>query len=378
MGNLHITHNPPTGKWNVGIGCSVFSFCEVNSNCTYSNMRKVLTWRKVSLFCLFFLLTYVFVITDLDNYKHVQQYKYDGTEKRRKQHSSRPLGNGIPKLIDVKKQAEQQSKRKEFIHNQCLQSPQQSIESIQDTIGSHVMINDKYKLMFCYIPKIGCTTWKRIFLVLSGFLNSTLDLKPGEVKAAFPNITTLKQLPAKEALEKLNTYTKITFVRHPFSRVLSAFRSKLRPGLKFDYTKQWRDNLGQYIMNQYRSKENITDNYDLSFSEFVRYLGDNAQRHHRYFNNNHFYSQYKTCLPCHVNYDYIGTMETFKDDAEYMLNTLVRDRFVELPIVSGTNSSSLRLQGDYYFKVPLDYLELLYKRYRDDFKMFGYSPNGFL
>ncbi|XP_033098107.1 carbohydrate sulfotransferase 10-like [Anneissia japonica] len=373
MGNRYSRHNPKKDQRQV-TRITVLSICGVNnSQASQNTMKKLISPRTALLFLVFLLLVYVFIITGSDEYSY-SNVRGRGNDKQR----HRPTGNRIPKFIDVQKRQEEQIKRKAFIYKKCQQlhvtdSPY-SVEDIQDTIGRNIMVNDKYKLLFCFIPKVGCTTWKRIFLVLNGFINTTLDLKPGEVKAVFSNITTLKQTTAIEALKKLKTYTKITFVRHPFSRVLSAFRSKLRPGLKFDYTKQWRDNLGRYIMKRYRSGTNRST-YDLTFTEFVRYLGDETQKTHYYYDNNHFYSQHKTCLPCHIDYDYIGTMETFKDDAEYILNALVKDRFIELPMVAGTNSSSFSLQQEYYSKVPLHLLKLLYTRYQRDFQIFGYLPN---
>ena len=36
----------------------------------------------------------------------------------------------------------------------------------------NILYIDKYKLIYCVIPKVGCTNWKKVFLYLSGKLKS--------------------------------------------------------------------------------------------------------------------------------------------------------------------------------------------------------------
>ena len=38
--------------------------------------------------------------------------------------------------------------------------------------------------------------------------------------------------------------------------------------------------------------------------------------------NPHFKRQYPVCLPCQADFDYIGKLETFQQDAEYILKEL--------------------------------------------------------
>ena len=37
----------------------------------------------------------------------------------------------------------------------------------------HLIVNDKYKVIYCYIPKVACSQWKRVFLALENRTNVT-------------------------------------------------------------------------------------------------------------------------------------------------------------------------------------------------------------
>ena len=52
-----------------------------------------------------------------------------------------------------------------------------------DTLFKHLLYDDKRRLVFCYVPKNGCSNMKRTFLVLNGFLpasSSKLRYRPLE------------------------------------------------------------------------------------------------------------------------------------------------------------------------------------------------------
>ena len=63
--------------------------------------------------------------------------------------------------------------------------------------------------------------------------------------------------------------------------------------------------------------------------------------------DHHFIRQYTQCLPCHVQYDYIGKMETFRQDAEFVLRSV----HVDPSLVLGTEekfeeNSDLNIMND--------------------------------
>lgn len=64
---------------------------------------------------------------------------------------------------------------------------------------------------------------------------------------------------------------KFIFVRHPFDRILSAFRNKL----EHPFTDEFQRRYGRKIIGQYRpyaSDEAIDAGSDVSFTEFMKYI----------------------------------------------------------------------------------------------------------
>ncbi|XP_070195056.1 carbohydrate sulfotransferase 10-like isoform X2 [Littorina saxatilis] len=108
------------------------------------------------------------------------------------------------------------------------------------------------------------------------------------------------------------------FAREPYSRIFAAYVSKLWvPNQEF-----WRA-AGGPIIGTVREDPPISDlacGHDVTFAELVRYVIVNAERGKRV--HGIFTPVYQRCEVCHYNYDYIGHMETFSEDAAYILDTI--------------------------------------------------------
>ena len=182
------------------------------------------------------------------------------------------------------------------------------------------------------------------------------------------------------------------FTRHPFSRILSSYRNKLDPNSTFERAYHWQAEFGEKIIKLYRynidelrvrEKKNrnkhehvVSPGYDLTFSEFVRYLGDEKNKESRFFNNIHWVDVNRVCSPCSVRYDVIGKLETIEDDAKYILKLANVDDIVDFPspdISSPTYSFKKDILEQYLEDVPAEYVRDLYKRYLLDFELFGYE-----
>ena len=94
---------------------------------------------------------------------------------------------------------------------------------------NHILVSDKHKALYCYIPKVSCTNWKEVFIVMNG--KATRDKVKG---FPIPKIHSVTQkggyrLPSysnNDILHRLQTYTTFLVVRNPFSRTLSTYREK--------------------------------------------------------------------------------------------------------------------------------------------------------
>ena len=57
-----------------------------------------------------------------------------------------------------------------------------------------------------------------------------------------------------------------------------------------------------------------------TFSEFVQFLLDPRTKHP--FSNRHWKPYHELCKPCQVHYDFIGHLETIRQDAAYLLKKI--------------------------------------------------------
>nr|XP_054751536.1 carbohydrate sulfotransferase 11-like [Lytechinus pictus] len=246
----------------------------------------------------------------------------------------------------------------------------------------NILVDDKHKLMYCYVQKVACTNWKKVFLVLSGQYNSTESIPQFFTnRQGAKSLKSLQSYPEEERRHILKTYTKFMFARHPFSRVLSAYRNKLAPDSTFTRAGKWQKRIGTKIISIFRedaekaraSRENFNSSkYDLSFGEFVKFIyTPQGQKN----GNKHWRDLHISCLPCMINYDVIGKIETLEDDARYILKISGADKVVKFPSAEGsspTNSSDPYLIQKYFTTLPHDDITNLYNRYLIDFLMFDY------
>lgn len=241
----------------------------------------------------------------------------------------------------------------------------------------HLIVDDKHKLIYCYVPKAACTNWKRIMLILSGSLpdyNGTnpLDIPAGESHAR-KKLRTLNTFSKPEIERRLQEYMSFIFVRHPYERLLSAYRNKFQNA----YGDYFRSRYGRKIIERYRknaSKEALASGHDVSFKEFVHYLVDrNTLMNEGY--NEHWDLMFQLCHPCRVKYSFIGKYETLNADADYLLRKIGLDHLANFPKLPVNNKKQTTADMlDRYMKgVSEADKQMLMWNYRYDFEMFQYS-----
>ncbi|XP_033098684.1 carbohydrate sulfotransferase 11-like [Anneissia japonica] len=269
--------------------------------------------------------------------------------------------DNIPFLIQ---QREIQESRRRHLKSACLKYniPQSDVISNPPW---NLYLDTNHKLLYCNIPKVACTSWKRVILVLTGVMKHTDDMEQRVVnRYGRSQLTSLSKIPFKDRQEVLDTYTKFMFARHPFSRVLSAFNNKINPNTT-DSKTVWTQR--QQLIASIEGEEQGP-----TFIKFLRYiLGMTPDEDDR-----HWSTATNMCLPCDIDYDVIGKFETLSDDANYILKLANVDHLVEFPSAKGsspTNSSkkdTLQMQFD---GIPLNIVHNLYEKYILDFRLFNYS-----
>ncbi|XP_066947276.1 carbohydrate sulfotransferase 11-like [Macrobrachium rosenbergii] len=239
----------------------------------------------------------------------------------------------------------------------------------------NLLVDDRHKAIYCYVPKVACTNWKRIFMILSGKSNST---DPLSIRSYVPHeegvLTRLSSFRSRSFVlnEKLKTYTKFLFVRHPIERLVSAYRNKLV--INSTSAADFKKRFGVDILRRYRKGDdahNISKSGDgVTFAEFVSYLID--RRHDSLHSLNEHWALYvDLCYPCSIKYDIIGKYETLEEDSEYILRRIGANPNLHFPpfVTSRTGP----LVAGYIASLPDELAEKLHELYKPDFKLFEYE-----
>ncbi|XP_070573877.1 carbohydrate sulfotransferase 11-like [Ptychodera flava] len=232
-----------------------------------------------------------------------------------------------------------------------------------------ILVDRSHKVMYCQVPKVGCSNWLRVFLKLTGDYSPEEYIPWSEVAYIERYYKRLSQYRGKEFEEmtRPGNYTKFMVVRHPFSRLLSAFLNKF-----VHRTSQ------QLLLEMMEKIHNVTGStaQEINFHDFVQYLIMTDEKSETW--NNHYRPMYHLCSPCDIDYDIIGHLETINEDAQYIIKTIGSDLDYPSRDQSATNSSNSDKMIEYFGKLSKYQIIQLYRIYQMDFALFGYSVPDYM
>lgn len=242
----------------------------------------------------------------------------------------------------------------------------------------YLYVDDKHHFLYCEVPKVACTNWKRVLLIMSGKMNTT---DPGELRSPLVHgelsnryLRRLVSYSPDEIDYRLRNYFKVMFVRSPLERLLSAYINKFTRS----YSTYFRKRYGRKIVRRYRedpSKESLQHGHDVTFNEFIQYVLDPQTRQSSAFNA-HWRQYYKLCRPCIVKYDYIGKYETLTEDVANVLRAL-NATHIKFPASVRSGTRTADLVKNVYANISAEEIHSLWKIYAVDFEMFGYKYPDF-
>ncbi|KAL0278156.1 UNVERIFIED_CONTAM: hypothetical protein PYX00_000059 [Menopon gallinae] len=234
------------------------------------------------------------------------------------------------------------------------------------------LINHEHHLVWCNVFKAASTSWMYNFNVLAGysphFLQASRQVPLQLARRKYPR-------PSLDHLLKaLNVSTSFLIVRHPLSRLLSAYRDKI----EFAIPNSYHYKLGSDIVNKYRDLNGKILQKRPLFSEFVQYLFD-------LYKNNGTFDMHWTpitnfCTPCQIRFDIIMKVETLQADQNYLIQKTNLQKWIkpEWKNPSKGTVNHTRLKEQYYSQLTKRQIQKLYHIYRYDFHLFDYSLEGYL
>ncbi|KAM8775472.1 carbohydrate sulfotransferase 8 isoform 2-T6 [Rhynchonycteris naso] len=236
---------------------------------------------------------------------------------------------------------------------------------------SRIFVEDRHRVLYCEVPKAGCSNWKRVLMVLAGLASSTTDIQHNTVHYG----SALKRLDTFDRqgiLHRLSTYTKMLFVREPFERLVSAFRDKFEHPNSY-----YHPVFGKAILARYRanaSREALRTGSGVRFSEFMQYLLD---VHRPVGMDIHWDHVSRLCSPCLIDYDFVGKFESMEDDANFFLSLIHAPQNLTFPRFKDRHSqearTTTRITHQYFAQLSALQRQRAYDFYYMDYLMFNYS-----
>lgn len=266
----------------------------------------------------------------------------------------------------------EQERRKSFLKHFCEKfnrnhSPKLGLREMV----SQVYVEESHKILYCEVPKAGCSNWKRTLMVLNGFALSVDNISHDAVHYG-KHLRKLDSFDEKGIQKRLSNFTKVIVVRDPMERLVSAFRDKFEKPNSYYHPMFGRAIIGKYRQNP--TEEALKSGSGVTFREFVRYLLDTEQPVGM---DIHWESVNKLCSPCLITYDFIGKFETLEQDAKYFLGLIGAPRDLKFPSFKDRHSTEERttpLVVDHYIlQLSPSEKERAYDLFYLDYFMFNYT-----
>ena len=220
--------------------------------------------------------------------------------------------------------------------------------------------------MFCNIPKVACSNWKRVMTVLSGDGPTSVD---SITKINHKNFVFLSDLPPLGIERRLQSYYKFIFVREPLERLVSAYKDKFMRDNDY-FRKRW----GLKIVKRFRKRSKPQTNKENgdkpTLIEFFNYVirAKPAKM------DPHWMPFVDACQPCAISYDFIGSFDNLQQDADRVLRNVHAPDNVQFPrrqtyytTMDNTNSSFDSLIS----QVPKQILRKVVNKYIKDYELFS-------
>ena len=218
---------------------------------------------------------------------------------------------------------------------------------------SNIIVHEKLKILFCYIPKVSCTQWKTFIASLDG----TETKLPIHDRKLFKF---LHVYPRNDVDRMLKTYFKFVFVREPLERLLSAYLNKFHSLNETYYPNVY----GRGIIKRYRPGGN-PEHKNVTFDEFLNFVINLGNSYW----DEHWQTYDKLCHPCAIQYDFIGRFENLEEEASFVLSSIKSN--VSFPHVRPSSTPSKL--SSYYSQISRELLDRVRQTYSGDFEMFGYD-----
>ncbi|GFO43586.1 carbohydrate sulfotransferase [Plakobranchus ocellatus] len=226
-----------------------------------------------------------------------------------------------------------------------------------------VFTHEPSGIIYCFVPKAGCTFWKRVFMVANEEQTESSNLFNISRHAIHSAVKNGARFNVSEH-DSRHFPIRFTVARDPFSRLLSAYLDKaylpdfwssemlsiarkLKPGkeiAKEDFLRlhfdQMADRFDRQSWNTSTAGERSCGKY-VTFAEFVNGSYGRLEPH--------WMPLSMICNPCKFNVTHLSYMETFTEDARALLTPLGLEGVLDHLDGDAQVEEELRMIVDYNF-----------------------------
>ncbi|XP_058799283.1 carbohydrate sulfotransferase 11-like [Phymastichus coffea] len=248
--------------------------------------------------------------------------------------------------------------------------------------------DSQHNVSYCPIYKSGSTTWLYNLCLLNGVPEE--ELLSGKEQISVIARRVMPELEYPEADEILKKTAKLMIVRHPFERLLSAYRDKLENSVagrehgSLHFYKRY----GEAIVRKYRDKTRAMPSnnqvirrlgipepagIEPTWREFVEYL---IHTDLTSYADDHWTPYYLYCTPCLLNYDFIAKVETLDRDQLYAIHQLGLSDLI-IPRWQHATSGANDAASIYFSQLTKEHVRKLHAKFKLDFELFGYSSEEY-
>lgn len=278
--------------------------------------------------------------------------------------------------------------RKGLINQACQTNEINSVLPVKHDVLGNLIVDDKRKIIYCYIPKVACTTLKGLMIYTSetyiqrnGFPTNFYFNESVHYHLPYNKQNILGRYNESEIEFRLKNYFKFLFVRNPMERLVSVYRDKFIPTKKHDYAfmRRFAPAMADLFRNSTNSSVLETD--FLKWPEFVWFLMWQEKTKKTY--DEHWNTFQNLCYPCVVKYDFIGMLENADEEGKCILPR-IHEKLQSFPGLNQTQMTSTNVQGgpntqalvsSYFKELNVTQKEFLRRIYGLDCKMFNYDCN---
>lgn len=244
------------------------------------------------------------------------------------------------------------------------------------------LVNKEHGLVWCNVFKAASSSWLWHFNILAGYTEEELLENINDpLRMAREKYPRLDAQALCAAMESPPLPVVFMIARHPFIRLVSAYRDKIA-----SYSPPYQ-NLRRRMMKAHPELGVGTSVMLLgilfgqrqypTFPQFVQYVLDRYRA--KLPLNEHWESMFKYCTPCQANFTVFAKVETLAEDSSYIMNAsgiqgLVKPRFIN----RAREGSSEEVAKHFLCQLTKRQIRGLISLYKYDLEMFEYDAKSYL